>query len=78
MWPCRYPFNVPLVILILNIYIYIWVCRSNFKRESQIHRQTNRLFVLHSIDIWDLEKNNVIGEMVIFVGCPLSEVILCM
>ena len=40
MWPYRYAYDVPLVALILNIYIYIWVCGSDFNRSSINHRQT--------------------------------------
>ena len=29
---------------------HIWVCVSNFMHESRIHTQTDRLFVLDSID----------------------------
>ena len=54
MWPYRYADDVPLVTLILNIYIYIYiyirVCGSNFKHESVIHIQTDRLSILYNID----------------------------
>ena len=41
MWPYRYVYAIP-VTLILNM----WVCGSNFKRESKIHKP----FLLYSID----------------------------
>ena len=46
MWLYRPAYGVPLVTLIL----YICVCGSNFKRESRIHEQTDRLLVHYSID----------------------------
>ena len=55
MWLYIYAYDIPLVTQFLYVLVYIYGfvgLTLTVKRESRTHGQTDRLFVLYSIDVY--------------------------